>query len=107
MIRLSMAQALSLWTDLEAALRGEAAFGGHVAELYVYRCMSMTPRDMFRDAHAVRAANESLHSLLVHFATERNADITILEGREKSVELGEWLKTSDNTHRWHVRVEPR
>jgi hypothetical protein len=65
-------------------------------------------RDAINDAH------ESLHSVLVHFAKERDARIEIQqyihnEGRSgwEYVELGDWLRTYGETQRLQVRVQSR
>lgn len=118
MHRLSMIQALSLWSELERTLRRENHFGGDVAEVYVHRLMPMsnlvvkylegTGGSICQEEgrKTVREANESLHNLLVYFAKERDARIEF-EEREGFIELGEWLKTSDNAHRWHIRIRSR
>jgi len=56
---------------------------------------------------AIREANESFHNLLVHFAQEREALVEIEQDSDVWVELGDWLKTWDQAHRWHVRIRPR
>jgi hypothetical protein len=126
MHRLSIVQALSLWQSLEDAYRKEHNYGGDVAEIYVYRLM---PRCPLAEAYvgggqkappstltgeegrkAIRDANESFHNLLAHFAKERNAIIEVEEykdGKWVFSEFGEFLKTFNEGHRWHVRVRPR
>ncbi len=47
-----------------------------------------------------------MHNLLVHFAKERDAVIDF-GAPEGFRELGEWVKTADVQHRWHIRVRPR
>lgn len=115
MHRLSLVQALALWTDLEAAYYGEHGYGSDTAEVYLYRFMPYSPsgvaalegrnngpissevaRDMVKDA------NEALHNLLVHYALTREAHIEV-DGRE----LGPWLKTAGYSHRVPVKVVKR
>jgi hypothetical protein len=116
---LSTVQALSIWTDLEQALRGEHAFGGDVAEIYIYRLL---PAEAFRpggmrvdvvsDKLVLDAANESFHDLLLHFQTTRHAsiDIQVWDGPVRRAsngrfkELGAWLRSHGERHRFHVRV---
>jgi|GEM_PF-2504515 len=125
MHRLSMVQALSLWTDLEDALRGTHGFGGNVAEIYVYRLMSRCPlverhmnepRTTWSDSmteavnEAVQQANESFYNVLVHFASERDAIVKVkndVGGKWMFVPVGDWLKTCGESHRFHVEVTPR
>lgn len=122
MHNLSMAQALSLWSELEDARRDENGFGGDVAELYVYRFMAHEPSvargkpeemaiedsltgEMMREAYD--RANESMHNLFQHFAKERNCriEIEVHEGGEWVYrELGKWVKTARFSHRVHVKV---
>lgn len=115
MHNLSMVQALSLWSELEAAFFEENRFGGDTAEIYIYRAMAHSPsisrvdvdRAMSDTSSLIGenirevydAANVALHDLFVHFAKTRSARIEI-EGKE----LGEWLKTARFTHRIHVKV---
>lgn len=112
MHRLSMVQALSIWSDLEAALRGESGFGGHVTEIYVYRlqpnCPTAShPSQMGQSARMLEAkqANAAFYSLLQHFAHTREARIDIAQPKMER-KLGPWLTESTNDHRWHVRVRP-
>jgi len=123
MHNLSMVQALSLWSDLEAAYYGKNGFGGDTAQIYVYRAMQHEPfvarlAELGRSVHvhtdadipldvrlareAYDTAHESLHALFVHFATTHRARIEV-EGRE----LGEWFKSARFDHRIHVKVTPR
>jgi hypothetical protein len=126
MYRLSLVQALSLWTDLEATLRAEHSYGGDVAEIYMYRLMARSPSveryvlggcvepaSSFigeEGRTAIREANESLLNLLLHFARERQAHIEIERWDMKSnlfCELGDWLRTANFNHRVHVRIRPQ
>ena len=114
MHRLSMVQALSLWRSLDDAYYGHG-YDGHVAEIYVYRLKPSSPgSERNRNSASARAecleANESLHNLLAHFAKERDAKIEIESyegGSWTYVEMGDWLKTWGEDHRFHVRVRPR
>jgi len=113
---LSMTQALSIWSDLEAAYYGKNSFGSDTAEIYIYRLMPFEPlvarvefgsspvgkigEDAMNSTY--RQASESLHALLAHFSKTRDARVEI-EGRE----LGEWLRSACYMHRVHVKVVPR
>ena len=114
MNRISMAQALGLWSDLCDAYHGKG-WGGDTAEVYLYRLMPRNPSaDNARSqdlksgisaearAEQVRHANESLYDLLCLFAEERACRVQV-DGRD----LGEWLKRADCDHRVHVRVTPK
>jgi len=118
----SLKQALSVWSDLEAALRGEHGYGGHVAEIYVYRLMPRSPAvDRWESGdrgstwteaamEAFARANEDLRDLCVHFEETRGAEISVecaAEGEAHMHRVGQWLKTHGEGHRWHVRVEPK
>lgn len=108
-----MAQALSLWSDLEQAFHGTNKYAGNTAEIYIHRLMtrdnlvenyvrgSTTPGTFSGDEgrKAFQAANKSLHGILKLFAKERTAGITV-EDRE----LGPWLKEAGFEHRVHVKV---
>lgn len=115
MHNLSMVQALSIWSDLEAAFFGKNRYGGNTAEIYLYRALTHCPSlshdkaldlmsnpgsligENIRDAYD--DANAALHDLFAHFSRIRSAQIEV-EGRE----LGDWLKTARFTHRIHVKV---
>ena len=126
MHRLSIVQALSLWSDLEDAYHGKHGYGGDVAEIYVYRLMPRCPlAETYIEGgqqapsstltgetgrEAIRDANEAFHNLLAHFAKRREANIEVEEykdGKWVFSEFGEFLKTFNEGHRWHVRVRPR
>ena len=114
---LSVAQALSVWSDLEAAFRGEHSYDDHVAEIYAYRLMQHSPVLAHsgaadrpeREAIMLHQA-ESLHELLTLFAFQRHAKISIQiwNGPTSSTfrDLGPWVREHPENHRWHVRVEP-
>lgn len=105
-----MAQALSVWSDLEAAYYGQNGYGGDVAEIYAYRLSSRCPTaetlggQLGADAKAeqARRAAASLFAILSHFAKEREARVTV-DGRR----LGRWLLKYTFDHRVHVKVERR
>lgn len=104
MTHLSMAQALSLWSELEQALHGTNGYGSDTAEIYIYRLMRRCPTleagiDSQVAAEEYAQANASLYDLLAHFAVERDATITV-EGRR----LGKWLRRARHDHRVHVKV---
>jgi hypothetical protein len=113
MYRLSMQQALSIWSDLEAAYYRRNGFGGDTAEIYMYRLMPRCPGgeeslagrkcDLFDDMakELISNANKALYSLLKHFAEVRNVNIEVYDNP-----LGPWLKHADYSHRVHVKVTP-
>lgn len=117
MHNLNIVQALSVWTDLSDAYHGRNKFGGHVAEIYIYRFMVRNPNydawlndqqkfnvGLIHDEamRALDTANESLYSLLMHFSEVRDADIEIEERA-----LGQWLTRARFSHRVHIEVTPR
>ena len=94
MHRLSIAQALSIWSDLEQAYHGTHGYGGDVAEIYLSRLMPRSPMaepvllsgrwkdfapglmaDLAREV--MEDSNESLHRLLCHFQSERDCLVLI------------------------------
>ena len=99
MKNLSMAQALSIWSELEDARHGAHGFGSDTAEIYLYRLNG--GRHLHMDSDDIEASNTSLYNLLDHFSKERDVRIEV-DGRA----LGEWVKTTGNRHRVHVRVVP-
>lgn len=112
MHRLSMVQALSVWTHLEAAYHGKNGFGGDTAEIYMYLMQSNNPSaesarrgqgggTCLKALHEqIQETNESLCALLKHFVESRS-DIRIeVDGKE----MGDWVKTAGFDHRVHVRV---
>lgn len=116
MINLSMVQALDLWTDLEAALRGENGYGGDVAEIYAYRCGTRSPAAIVlpnseigakeKRADCLRAA-ASLVALCKHFEEKRDALIRIQRVGRKEMWIGAWPRGELFDHRVHLRVVPR
>ncbi len=112
---LSMTQALSIWSDLEAAYYGKNSFGGDTAEIYIYEAMPYDPTvaslvGVLHESERARSiagesydqANASLCSLFTHFSRTHEARIEV-EDRE----LGDWLRTARYMHRVHVKVVPR
>ena len=114
MHNLSMAQALSLWSELERAYYDRNGFGGDTAELYAYRFVPYSPAaakapqgsdgllaDAARDQ--ARQARGSLIRLLDHFK-ETHQDIEIfVDGMRLMV----WRRKTapEFHHRVHVRIE--
>lgn len=98
MHNLSMVQALWIWSELEDARHGTNGYGGDTAEIYLYRlglrllATDPSPKD-------IETANTSLYNLLDHFSKENVVRVEV-DGRA----LGEWVKTTGNKHRVHVRV---
>lgn len=104
LVHLTMAQALWLWSELEAAIRGENQYGRHMAEIYAYRLdntLRLKRRTENEREKAAKRASAQLNVLLAHFATERNARIWV-----DDVPLERWT-CPPQEHRWHVRVEPK
>lgn len=108
---ISTTQAISLWSELEQAYYDDNKYGGHTAEIYIYRLMPHTPTwgrtgailaDQWHKEIAEKA-NGALLELLLHFATKRNCTVLVDGGREP----GKWMVESDNRHRWHITVQPR
>lgn len=114
MHRLSLVQALAVWSELEAAYHGKNGFGSDTAEIYMHTLMPRSPsaEEAWRRGEGkgctvfdtaakelVQDANEALLSLLRHFAKTRKVHIEV-NGKE----LGDWLKTADFDHRVHVKV---
>jgi hypothetical protein len=128
MHRLSIVQALDLWSELEDARNGKAGYGGDVAEVYVYRFAPWSPstiaflsgpsspvgflsteaRDVLLDA------NESFRNLCLHYAKERNAIVEI-QGFRRTEESDGFVPIDEvvrfphmmqEGHRHHVRVRP-
>lgn len=111
--RVSMAQALGVWSDLCDAYHGKNGYGGDTAEIYMYRFMADCPTVSLsrrpltgiaadEEALRVKAANEALHALLAHFAEERIC-VVLVEGQP----LGAWVATAGFDHRVHVTVRPQ
>lgn len=113
--KLSMAQALDVWSDLCDAYHGKG-WGGDTAEIYMYRFMPDCPSvnlcrepgkpltGMAAEAEQRRVAdaNEALWALLAHFAEERNCRLTVNGKR-----LGKWVSKAGFDHRVHVKVKPQ
>lgn len=99
MFSMSVPQALSIWSELEDALRGEHGFGGHVAEIYVYRASMASPSN---NVEQTRLANASLRELFELFQIFRNSVIRVADRT-----LGDWMDESENDWRWHVEVQPK
>lgn len=115
MHRLSMVQALGIWSDLEAAYHGKHGFGSDTAEIYMHRLMPRDPsaEEADRRGEAARGtmfaqalykrnqeANEALGSLLLHFSETHNVQIEV-EGED----VRSWIKAQRFLdHRAHVKV---
>ena len=112
MLHLSIAQALCVWTDLELALAGRHGFGGHTAEIYLYRLMPYDPaahtalpsarRDEAETAMN-RMATENLCELVEYFIQTREecADVRI-----QGVSFSEWSREI-LAYRVQVEVVPK
>lgn len=105
---ISLLQAVDLWTDLMEARSGDHAYGGDVAEIYVYRAMPFDPMAAAGDRSgpaataAYAAAGQALHSLLRLFETRTHSTIVMEDGSDIDVLLG----PNPETHRLHLRVTP-
>src|SRR5512141_430888 len=100
MHRLSLQTILELWSELEQALHGTNGFGGHTAEIYVYRDLPNTPGG--HQENDILGGLDALYGLLMMFSGMRDAAITV-DGRR----IGKWMIDSRNDHRFHVRVRAR
>ena len=123
MHRLSVVQAVALWSLLDDAYYGQSHFGGDVAEIYVYtlmahsplasECAALGPPIPYLRSLAeqdIREANETFLHLLAHFSIERDANIEVERWNGESwqfSEIGPWVATLGQSHRFHVRVRPR
>jgi hypothetical protein len=113
---IGLTQALSLWSDLEAAYYNESKYGGNVAELYIYRFQPHAPlaergRGQPRSSLAGKAwhdvtsqANRDLYALLDHFTKVHEDAIVEVEHPEGFKAIGPWLAEAMYDHRVHVRV---
>lgn len=91
---------LRLWADLVEAQHGVHHYGGDTAEVYVYRMFpTERPPGHVATAEEIRNANSELWEVCMWFAEERHVSIEV-DGRE----LGGWLRTHPQAHRWHIRV---
>lgn len=117
MTNLSMAQALSLWTDLMQAEFNRHGFGGDTAEIYAYRlqpcCPSAEPplcgklgEDAAREQGLL--ASRNLYEILAHFRDVREVDVFVGCGRfDDGQPLGEWMLSEVFNHRTQVRIKTR
>lgn len=115
MHNLSMAQALSIWSDLEEARLSERVGSGDTTEIYMYRLMACDPMaergarkecgQLGADAHAEQIAQacRSLYALLSYFREVH--DRIEIEVNEKR--LGDWVCTMANSWRVDVRILER
>jgi hypothetical protein len=106
-----MAQALSVWSELEAAYYGKNRFGGDTAEIYAYRLQPFSPTAVRgnSDSPLVRATQQeaatqaatSLLHLLEFFCETKDCKATVDEGDPRIV------LTLPFVHRCHVRIFPK
>lgn len=114
MLNLTIAQALSVWTDLVEAEFGKNGFGGDTAEIYAYRLQPCNPSSegpgqgrLFEDARREQGliASRNLYELLTHFRDSRGVDVFVGCGRfDDGKPLGEWLIEEPFNWRTQVRV---
>lgn len=108
MQNLSMVQALSIWSELEAAYYGKNGFGGDTAEIYAYRLMPMSPsfdhRVEVRDEFNAQATR-SLIALVEHFEETHECAVyvVLVDGYER---VRKCLKQEGRSfeHRIHLHV---
>ena len=101
---LSIDQVIDVWSELEAAYRGENGYGGDTAEIYVYRLMPRAPGSP--DPQAYLDANQALLHLLRRFEDlHPDAEITLYATRsDDGRPLGPWMGGCDEPHRHHIRI---
>ena len=120
MKNLSSVQACLIWSDLEQAYYGDAAYGGDVAEIYAYKFMQFHPlyhanvvkpeSGLYKEAEqsAVRQAADSLYEILVLFTEKREVIVEIHVGYYGDPKgwqkVDEWLRDYWFNHRIHVRI---
>ena len=88
MINVSTSQLLTVWMELEDALRGENSYDEHTAEIYRYTVQRQA------NAFVAEAANDAEATLLEIyklFAEKRNAVVKMVDHQG---------------HRYHINVKP-
>lgn len=118
MLNLTIAQALSVWTDLLEAEFGCNGFGSDTAEIYAYRLQPSNPatessfiedesnftKEAKREQDLI--ASRNLYELLCHFRDERKVDVFVGCGRMYDGDpLDERLLKYPFTHRTQVRIK--
>jgi hypothetical protein len=113
MMYMTLDQALDLWCDFEDALHGRSGFGGHVAEIYAYRCGPTHPSANVNDpplSYGWGTAREDgekaaagLTLLAMVFESKRSAivEVETAEGFQR-ISVGSPVKPF--SHRVNVRV---
>ncbi len=119
MHNLSMAQALGVWSELEAAYYGKNGFGSDTAEIYAYRLMPRSPRleateraspglnsyGAQKERHeAYIAAAHSLRALILHFEETHVVSVVVRLSETDRVPAAAWLSDNYFDHRLHVTV---
>lgn len=110
---ISMHQALLIWSELEQAYYGDAAYSSDTAEIYAYRLTPFNPiahnsdTKHFPGRQRILAmlgldAADAMVDLLEMFAKERGCDIRV-DNEPLSSKMRTWIFD----HRWHVRVVHR
>lgn len=113
MLNLSMAQALSVWSDLLEAEFGRNRFGGDTAEIYAYRLQPCSPsaeqpvgvlgQEACRDQGLI--ASRNLYEILSHFRDVREVEVFVGCGRtDDGRPLGDWMLGEVFQHRTQIRV---
>lgn len=104
LLSVSTSQALDLWSELHQALFGDNAYGGDVAEIYLFRLMPASPLNDDRSnpmtIAAYRNANHALHGLCRLFEERMPAIVSFEDGTN----IDELLADPPANHRIHLRV---
>jgi len=105
-IDLSTEKILDLWSELEAAYYGRNGYGGTVAEIYAYRCVSGEAADFdsYRDRNAV-VAGANLTEILRRFARRHECVIGLQSGPDEFTTIDIANKSiGPFDHRIHLEI---
>jgi len=103
--KISVRNALHLWTELDQAYFGVNSFGGTTAEIYAYRVVGRSPsrgHNAEWDKQEDLDAASALYEFLMEFKSHRNCKVKV-----NDLPLGPWLKREEFGHRVHVEITPR
>lgn len=111
----SMSQALSVWSELEAAYYGKNGYGKNVAEIYAYRLQEFcptaaythnSPTSMGAEAQieAAKKAGGALHELIRLFQEHHNCRVVVMDCRPDEVGEHPDILLEGFDHRVHVKV---
>lgn len=120
LLRVSVMDLLSLWSELEQALHGTNGFGGDTAEIYFYRfgletvTLYMAPQGSSlhaEETQRVGTANaRALYELLALFHEHRcdGHEIYVDATRHHDGKVfGPWILAEQFHHRVHIRIKAR